>query len=67
VENISILKVPKGICLILACLSLAACSFPDDTSPQKDKSQQPPIASDGVLDLRDWDYEQNGSIDLAGQ
>ncbi len=28
--------------------------------------KMPPVAVDGVLDLRDWDFEKDGPVDLAG-
>jgi signal transduction histidine kinase/ActR/RegA family two-component response regulator len=44
----------------LACLFLASCN---DTSQLK----SPPVASQGVMDLSNWNFEINGSIRLNGE
>jgi len=58
------LKTING--LIIVCLFLAACNPLNDTHLD-DKSHQAPRALEGVLDLRNWDFEKDGSINLAGE
>lgn len=36
-------------------------------SLQAQDQQKPPIAVNGVMDLRHWDFDRNGSIDLSGE
>ena len=45
--------------LVLACalVTFAACQ----------QTARPPIAEQGVLDLREWDFERDGPVDLQGQ
>ncbi len=55
------MKAVKGAYLVIICLFLTACNQFNSIS------QQPPEAKAGVLDLRDWDFEKDGSINLAGE
>ena len=55
------MKIIKGVSLILLSLYLAAC-----TQINSDL-QQPPEAIEGVIDLQDWDFEKDGSVDLVGE
>ena len=55
------MKIIKGIFLILFSFCLAACT------QLSDPSQEAPEAVEGVIDLRDWDFEKNGSVNLSGE
>jgi two-component system, NtrC family, sensor kinase len=46
------------ILLLLFCLSIPGCS---------PSSKVPPKAVNGVLDLRDWDFEKDGIVNLDGE
>ena len=46
---------------IVVCLFIFACG--SRGLPKR----IPPKATAGVLDLRDWDFEKDGPIDLAGE
>ena len=37
------------------------------TSCQKQTTKEQPVAKMGVLDLRDWDFEKDGAIELKGE
>jgi class 3 adenylate cyclase len=50
---------------ILAICALAA-SFALGCTPPKDAKPRP-VASKGVLDLRQWNFEKDGPIDLTGE
>lgn len=55
------MKTVKGVFLTIICLYLTACNQFDSIP------QQPPEAIEGVIDLRGWDFEKDGSINLAGE
>ncbi|MBW8011930.1 MAG: hypothetical protein FVQ83_11935 [Chloroflexi bacterium] len=55
------MKSIKGVYIIIICLFLTACNNIIN------EQQEPPEAIEGVIDLRDWDFEQDGSINLAGE
>jgi hypothetical protein len=55
------LKTAKGALFVIIFLFLTACNQINSTP------QQPPEAIEGVLDLRDWDFEKDGSINLGGE
>ena len=55
------LKIVKGFYLAIICLFLVACG------PLINTDQPVPEAIDGVIDLRDWDFEKDGSINLSGE
>ena len=60
-ETSSNLKIITGVQIIIACFFLTACAQINISSPQA------PEAIEGVLDLRDWDFEQDGSVNLSGE
>ena len=49
----------RGLLALVICVGLAACS--ESTKPKA------PLAKDGVLDLSDWDFEQDGPVQLNGE
>jgi len=55
------MEIIKGVSLILIGIYLSACSQINFTP------QQPPEAIGGVLNLQDWDFEKDGSINLSGE
>ncbi|MFN2151797.1 MAG: hypothetical protein ACK2T5_09395, partial [Anaerolineales bacterium] len=58
------MKLPKTlsiVCLSIVCLTLTACGSIADTG------QPAPEAVAGVLDLREWDFEKNGPLELTGE
>jgi hypothetical protein len=57
----------KRVCLIIACVLLIACDQLDDLSSQNGAGNPPSRAVEGVLDLRSWDFERNGSVNLDGE
>jgi len=54
-------KYVKGAFLIPVFFILIACT-PADSTPS-----QTPKAINAVIDLRDWDFEKDGSINLSGE
>jgi two-component system, NtrC family, sensor kinase len=52
------MKIFRIILLLLFCLSIHRCS---------PSSKVPPKAVNGVLDLRDWDFEKDGIVNLDGE
>jgi two-component system, NtrC family, sensor kinase len=52
------MKIFSIILLLLFCLSIYRCS---------PSSKVPPKAVNGVLDLRDWDFEKDGIVNLDGE
>ncbi|MCP4138771.1 MAG: 7TM-DISM domain-containing protein, partial [Chloroflexi bacterium] len=55
------IKITRSLVLILIFFGLGACSQPGIDI------RQHPEAIEGVLDLRNWDFEKEGSITLAGE
>ena len=55
------MKIIKGVSLILFSFYLAACA------QFSGLPQEAPEAVEGVIDLRDWDFENNGSVNLSGE
>ena len=55
------LKTISGVLFFILCCLLTGCTE-IDPGPQ-----HAPTAVAGVLDLRDWDFEQDGSIHLSGE
>ncbi len=53
-------QLPKFIWLLIFLFTLTAC-----TQTQL-SNNRPPQAQNGVLDLRDWDFEQGGIVKLNG-
>ena len=53
-------KSRKGVWLLLLWLLLASCS-------QIERPPKPPQAAQGVLDLQNWDFNENGQVDLSGE
>lgn len=53
-------KSPNGVWLFLTCLLLVSCSQPSDAS-------EAPQAINGQLDLRGWDFSQQGHVSLSGE
>jgi len=51
-------KSPKGVWLLL--LLLVSCSQPNQTV-------EPPKATNGLLNLQDWDFEHQGMTGLSGE
>jgi len=51
----------KIIPIILLSFLLSACA------QSSNLQRQPPEAKAGVIDLREWDFEKDGSIELAGE
>jgi diguanylate cyclase (GGDEF)-like protein/PAS domain S-box-containing protein len=60
-EKQTILKTVRGTLLFIFCLLMAGCVQLED--PPKN----PPRVVEGVIDLRDWNFEKNGSIYLEGK
>jgi hypothetical protein len=56
-----ILKYIFRTCLVIISLFLTACNQTDI------KHEQPPEAVKSIIDLRNWDFENNGMIPLAGE
>jgi adenylate cyclase len=48
------------ILIVLCAVFLVSCTSPASKEPA-------PRAEKGVLDLRNWDFEKNGSVDLSGE
>lgn len=55
------METGKKLLFIIIILFLAGCGAP------KSAGQHPPEAIEGVLDLQDWDFEKDGSINLIGE
>ena len=55
------MKTDKWAIIIITVLFLTACS------PVISTPQQAPEAVEGVLDLREWDFEKDGSINISGE
>jgi len=53
-------KSLRGVWLISLCLLLVSCG-------QSTSLVDAPQAVEGQLDLRDWDFNSNGMVDLAGE
>lgn len=51
------------IALILCCLFVLTCAPCSHISPER----QQPAAVQGTLDLRNWDFTKNGSLNLDGE
>jgi len=49
------------LCTLLAGYFLSSCS------PSSQEKMPPPKASQGFLDLSNWDFEKNGTISLEGE
>ena len=57
----SLPKYLSSICLVSLCLFLVACTSVAGVE------HQPPQAVEGILDLRMWDFAQDGAINLSGE
>lgn len=53
-------KSLKGVWLILLCLLLVSCG-------QSNPLKEAPQAVEGKLDLRDWDFNSDGIVNLTGE
>lgn len=53
-------KSPKWVWLFIMCLLLASCSQPN-------QAMEYPQASNGFLDLQNWDFSKNGIVGLIGE
>lgn len=60
-EKSRILKAVKWPSLLILCLFLVACNQTAATM------QSASMAEHGVLDLRGWDFEADGAVNLAGE
>lgn len=53
-------KSLKGVWLITLCVVLVSCSQPTPRA-------EAPQAAEGLLDLRGWDFNNDGTVNLSGQ
>lgn len=62
ISRCAVAKTLKGALLLFVLLHLVGCSSSNPSAPQ----QSPPQAVNGVLDLRNWDFERDGPLNLTG-
>ena len=62
------LGVKNNFCLwVMGLLTLLILIYPSTTVRGDSKAKSAPVAMDGVLDLSEWDFVEDGPVELRGE